>query len=73
MKVLALVVVLGLFASIALAGEDELSRAYECCMAESDGGDFLMVDCIQQELERQDARLNVAYEENERYSIKARS
>jgi len=54
-------IILSFFASTALAGEEELSRAYECCVAESDGGDFSIIDCIQQELERQDARLNVAY------------
>lgn len=53
--------ILGLFTTSALAGEEELSRAYERCMVEAGGVTFPMIYCMQQEYERQDARLNVAY------------
>lgn len=60
-KTILLVCAMLLFASPALARDAELSRAYDRCRAEADGNDFPLINCMQQEHDRQDARLNAAY------------
>ncbi len=49
-------------ASFAAQGEDDSSAAqYSSCMENSDGVTSRMLDCIDQELTSQDARLNASY------------
>lgn len=45
----------------ALAQGPQLSQQFDRCMSKADGITFDMVECIGQEVQRQDARLNKAY------------
>lgn len=47
----------------AVAGEPDYNPEYSKCMDDSGGVTAGMIDCIGQELERQDARLNKVYNE----------
>lgn len=46
---------------VALAQGPQLSQQFDLCMSKADGVTFDMVECIGQEVQRQDARLNKAY------------
>lgn len=50
-------------AAPAAADEPDYSAEYSSCMDDSGGVTADMIDCIGQELERQDARLNKVYNE----------
>lgn len=47
--------------ALACAAEDPYTGAYSTCMERSGGVTAAMLDCISEELETQDARLNSAY------------
>ena len=49
------------FPLIASAQGPQLSQQFEHCIKKSDGVTFDMMECIGQEVQRQDARLNKAY------------
>lgn len=64
MKPLLLQITLAFAAALPLAAsaqESHLSKKYDACMDKSDGVTIKMMDCINAEFERQDARLNKAY------------
>ena len=42
--------------------EERTSKSYAACLNKAGGATFAMQDCISEELERQDRRLNGAYE-----------
>jgi uncharacterized protein YecT (DUF1311 family) len=42
--------------------EERTSKSYAACLDKAGGATFAMQDCISEELERQDRRLNGAYE-----------
>ncbi len=46
---------------LALAQGPQLSPQFDRCMSKADGVTFDMMECIGQEVQRQDARLNKAY------------
>jgi uncharacterized protein YecT (DUF1311 family) len=43
------------------SAQEHTSKAYAACLDKAGGVTFAMQDCIAQELERQDRRLNAAY------------
>ena len=48
---------------VAQAQDANLTKQYQTCMDKSDGVTQAMVECIDAEVRRQDARLNKAYQE----------
>ena len=42
--------------------EERTSKSYAACLDKAGGATFAMQDCIREELERQDRKLNGAYE-----------
>lgn len=61
--IVSILFVLSFAVAPAAAGEPDYSPEYSQCMDDSGGVTAGMIDCIGQELERQDARLNKVYNE----------
>ena len=58
----SLVACLVLFGLASAQAEERTSKSYAACLDKSGGATFAMQGCISEELDRQDRRLNGAYE-----------